>query len=157
MRREQQGVIFLFVNAQHGAECSIPPTGAVDTNGKADRLAVGGASNHARPPDDGGTKQKHRCFQHIWRNNKRSEELLAEFCKLGFEYGTETRSPSETSITHMEPIMSSAAALAVAVIFYTWRAWQQVQFRRERLLRERVAYMLWVMANQEENEAVALQ
>jgi len=57
----------------------------------------------------------------------------------------------------MEPIMSSAAALAVAVIFYTWRAWQQVQFRRERLLRERVAYMLWVMANQEENEAVALQ
>ncbi len=56
----------------------------------------------------------------------------------------------------MEPIMPSAAALAVAVIFYTWRAWQQVHYRRERLLRERVAYMLWVMADREENEVVAL-
>ncbi len=56
----------------------------------------------------------------------------------------------------MEPIMSSAAALAVAVIFYSWRAWQQTHHRRQRILRERVAYMLWVVANQEENEAVAL-
>lgn len=55
----------------------------------------------------------------------------------------------------MEPLLPSAAALTVAVIFYTWRAWQQVQCRRQRLLRERVAYMLWVMADREENEAIA--
>jgi hypothetical protein len=55
----------------------------------------------------------------------------------------------------MQPILPSAAALAVAVIFYTWRAWQHVAYRRQRL-HERVAYMLWVVANQEENEVVAI-
>jgi hypothetical protein len=56
----------------------------------------------------------------------------------------------------MQPIWTSVAALAVAGIFYTWRAWHQVQHRRARLLRERVAYMLWVMAtNRHEEEVVA--
>jgi len=35
------------------------------------------------------------------------------------------------------------AALAVAIIFYLWRFWWR---GRERMLRSRVAYMLWVMA-----------
>jgi hypothetical protein len=56
----------------------------------------------------------------------------------------------------MQPILPSAAALAVAVIFYTWRAWNQVNYHRQRLLHERVAYMLWVIANREENEVVAV-
>jgi hypothetical protein len=58
----------------------------------------------------------------------------------------------------MQPIVPSLAALAVAAIFYTWRAWQQAQTRRERLLRERVAYMLWVMATNHryEEEVVAV-
>ena len=56
----------------------------------------------------------------------------------------------------MQPIFVNAAALAVAVIFYTWRAWYEVKLRRNRLLRERVAYMLWVIANREENEVVAV-
>lgn len=48
------------------------------------------------------------------------------------------------------------AALAVAGIFYTWRAWQQAQSKRHQVLRERVAYMLWVMAtNRHEEEVVA--
>ena len=56
----------------------------------------------------------------------------------------------------MNPIWPNVAALAVAVIFYAWRAWNQVQVRRKQVLRDRVAYMLWVMANEEEKEAVAV-
>jgi hypothetical protein len=55
----------------------------------------------------------------------------------------------------MQPIVTSVAALAVASIFYTWRAWAQVQARRNQTLRQRVTYMLWVMANREE-ECVAV-
>jgi hypothetical protein len=47
----------------------------------------------------------------------------------------------------MNPIWSSTAALAVAVIFYIYRAYLQVLDRKQRKLRERVAYMLWVMAS----------
>ncbi len=54
----------------------------------------------------------------------------------------------------MQPILPSAAALAVAVIFYTWRAWNFAQYRR-RALHERVAYMLWVVATTEEGEVAA--
>jgi hypothetical protein len=40
------------------------------------------------------------------------------------------------------PILPSCiAVLAVAVIFYIWRAWWRVKMRN---LRERIAYMLWV-------------
>jgi hypothetical protein len=47
----------------------------------------------------------------------------------------------------MQPILSNVAALAVALIFYVWRAHTQSQQQlRSRRLRERVAYMLWVMA-----------
>ena len=49
----------------------------------------------------------------------------------------------------MQLITSSIGALAVAVIFYTYREYLQVQLRRQRSLRERVAYMLWVLANPE--------
>jgi hypothetical protein len=56
----------------------------------------------------------------------------------------------------MQPVFTSMAALAVASIFYTWRAWQQTQYQRERTLRERVAYMLWIMATREEQEVATL-
>jgi hypothetical protein len=46
----------------------------------------------------------------------------------------------------MQPIWCNVAALAVALIFYIWRTHQQMVQRRHRQLRERVAYMLWVMA-----------
>jgi hypothetical protein len=48
----------------------------------------------------------------------------------------------------MGPIVPNLAALSVAVLFYVWRACDQVRRQRERTLRERVAYMLWVMAEQ---------
>jgi hypothetical protein len=46
----------------------------------------------------------------------------------------------------MQPIWGNVAALAVAVIFYTWRTWINLRVRRDRVLRERVAYLLWVLA-----------
>jgi hypothetical protein len=46
----------------------------------------------------------------------------------------------------MQPIWCNAAAFAVALIYYVWRTHQHVLRRRQRQLRERVAYMLWVMA-----------
>ena len=47
----------------------------------------------------------------------------------------------------MPTIACNVAALAVASIFYTWRAYRLAELHRHRTLRERVAYMLWVMAN----------
>jgi hypothetical protein len=48
----------------------------------------------------------------------------------------------------MAAIWPNLAALAVAVIYYVWRAHEQVRVRKDRAIRERVAYMLWVMATQ---------
>jgi hypothetical protein len=47
----------------------------------------------------------------------------------------------------MQFICTNAAALAVAVIYCVWRYYAQDQVRRGRLLRHRVAYMLWVAAS----------
>jgi hypothetical protein len=47
----------------------------------------------------------------------------------------------------MQAIYCSLCALTVAAIFYGWREYQSRHDRRERVLRERVAYMLWVIAN----------
>jgi hypothetical protein len=46
----------------------------------------------------------------------------------------------------MHLLLANMAALAVASIYYAWRAYDHV--RKQRQLRERVAYMLWVMAQQ---------
>lgn len=48
------------------------------------------------------------------------------------------------------PAVYSAATLAVVAVYYVWRAFRESRQRRERLLRCRVAYMLWVMAEQTE-------
>lgn len=47
----------------------------------------------------------------------------------------------------MATISCAFAALVVANLFYFWRGYHGQQLRRERVLRERVAFMLWVMAN----------
>jgi hypothetical protein len=52
----------------------------------------------------------------------------------------------------MQPIWPSIAALVVGAIFYVWRAYEQVRVRRARSVRQRVAYMLWVMATQSHAE-----
>ncbi len=46
----------------------------------------------------------------------------------------------------MHLLVGNVAALAVALIFYAWREYLQ-KLRRRRLLKERVTYMLWVMAD----------
>lgn len=46
----------------------------------------------------------------------------------------------------MELIVSSLGALAVAMIFYAYRSYLQDRYLRERTLHDRIAYMLWVMA-----------
>lgn len=46
----------------------------------------------------------------------------------------------------MQPIVTNMAALAVAMLFYLWRAHFQGQQRRQRRLCERVAFMLWCVS-----------
>ena len=38
--------------------------------------------------------------------------------------------------------------LAVSLIYCLWQAWYRVRLLRERRIRERVAYMLWVSARE---------
>jgi hypothetical protein len=47
----------------------------------------------------------------------------------------------------MQSIICGLAALAVANIYYAYRYYLQLQAQKERRLRERVTYMLWVAAN----------
>jgi hypothetical protein len=47
----------------------------------------------------------------------------------------------------MHLIGCNVAALSVAGLFYLWRSYAGELARRQRVLRERVTYMLWVMAN----------
>jgi hypothetical protein len=46
----------------------------------------------------------------------------------------------------MHTIVCGAAALSVAGIFYTYRFYRDLINQKQRMLRERVTYMLWVMA-----------
>jgi hypothetical protein len=46
----------------------------------------------------------------------------------------------------MYPIYGTVAALAIVAIYYIWRSYFLFTICRERSLRRRVAYMLWVMA-----------
>ena len=47
----------------------------------------------------------------------------------------------------MNFVVCAASALSVAMLFYSWRAYTERLQCREKTMRERVAYMLWVMAN----------
>jgi len=46
----------------------------------------------------------------------------------------------------MEQIVCSMSALSVALLFYSWRDYYGSVRRRQQILRDRIAYMLWVMA-----------
>ena len=56
----------------------------------------------------------------------------------------------------MVTISLNVAALAVAVIFYTWRTYATIERKRRRRLRQRVAFMLWAMAEQVEYDDTIL-
>ena len=44
------------------------------------------------------------------------------------------------------PVGLQISALAISLIYYTWRDFYVAGLRRDRLIRHRVAYMLWVAA-----------
>jgi hypothetical protein len=46
----------------------------------------------------------------------------------------------------MHLLIVNAAALAVTLLYAGWRSHQRSEQKRQRLLRERVAYMLWAAA-----------
>lgn len=54
----------------------------------------------------------------------------------------------------MHALVGSMAALVVAAIYFGWRRYFQHRVHRLRLLQERVAYMLWVLADQAEDSPV---
>jgi hypothetical protein len=53
----------------------------------------------------------------------------------------------------MQSIVTNVAALAVASLFYLWRAYHRARQQRQHL-RERVAYMLWEMAQRMDGPAL---
>jgi hypothetical protein len=58
-----------------------------------------------------------------------------------------------TGFNLMQPIVANMAALTVAMLFYWWRAHYAT---RQRQLRQRVAYLLWVLAEQVEEPDASL-
>jgi hypothetical protein len=46
----------------------------------------------------------------------------------------------------MQTIVCNFSALAVATLFYYWRGYRHHEHMRQQVLRERVTYMLWTMA-----------
>jgi hypothetical protein len=46
----------------------------------------------------------------------------------------------------MEMLCCNVAALVVALLYYIWRSYHHARLARQRVLRERVAYLLWVIA-----------
>ena len=67
---------------------------------------------------------------------------------LSYRFDTE---PNEAPVLESESIMNvvaySASALSVALLFYGWRFYRERMQGQQKKLRERVTYMLWVMAN----------
>ncbi len=48
------------------------------------------------------------------------------------------------------PVYAGVAIFIVATLYFAWRVYQGARLRREHRVRQRVAYMLWEMAGQEE-------
>lgn len=47
----------------------------------------------------------------------------------------------------MQFVALGVAVLAIATIYYIWRTYREVKTHRARILRERVAYMVWQAAD----------
>ena len=47
----------------------------------------------------------------------------------------------------MSVFVCAASALSVALLFYSWRSYAETMQTKDKKVRERVTYMLWVMAN----------
>jgi hypothetical protein len=53
-----------------------------------------------------------------------------------------------TGSVTMQLIIATAPTFGVAIIYCFWRRMYAAQLLREQTLRERVSYMLWVMAGE---------
>lgn len=47
----------------------------------------------------------------------------------------------------MNPLFGSIATLSISVIYLVWKMYRENRHHREKVVRQRVAYMLWVMAH----------
>ena len=47
-------------------------------------------------------------------------------------------------------MFATLPTIAVSTLYLTWNVCHQERVRRERVLRERVAYMVWVAANKDD-------
>jgi hypothetical protein len=54
--------------------------------------------------------------------------------------------PSWKTLSMMQAVFCNVSALAVASLFYYWRAYREGTVQREQVLRERVAHLLWSVA-----------
>jgi hypothetical protein len=50
----------------------------------------------------------------------------------------------------METLPLVICTLAIVAIYYVWQAYRFLLRRRQQVVRERVAYMLWIAAQQSE-------
>lgn len=55
-------------------------------------------------------------------------------------------------LNYMELLCCNGAVLAAALVYYTWRAYDQARAARQRVLHERVAYLLWVVADRTDSQ-----
>ena len=53
----------------------------------------------------------------------------------------------------LQPVLAALPTLAVATVYCFWHLYEAALKKKERRLRERVTWMLWVMAQEEEVEA----
>jgi hypothetical protein len=53
----------------------------------------------------------------------------------------------------MNPMLTALPTIVVTSIYYFYHVCRREQLRRARVLRERVAYMLWVIAQDPEDRA----
>jgi len=53
----------------------------------------------------------------------------------------------------MQFVALGVAALSLAAIYYIWRTYREVKTHRDRILRERIAYMIWVASESAEASA----
>jgi hypothetical protein len=61
--------------------------------------------------------------------------------------------PFLTRMFSVNPMIATLPTLAVTAIYYCWHVLYLEKCRRDRVLRERVAYMLWTMALSVEDRA----
>jgi hypothetical protein len=64
------------------------------------------------------------------------------------ELGNGTTEAPRHECKPMHVICCNVAALAVASLFYGWRAYSVAVMDQEQVLRQRVAYLLWCVAGQ---------